>query len=122
MTYTVDFSTATSDQLESALCGRLERIRLSRNITQQQLADEAGVSLRTIGRMEKGKGVSCDTFIRVLTALRLQANLETLLPDPTVRPVERVRRQGSERRRARPTTADTAASGWTWADDEHDDD
>jgi len=46
MSYEIDFSVATSDQLEAALCKRLENIRLSRNITQIQLADEAGVSPR----------------------------------------------------------------------------
>jgi transcriptional regulator with XRE-family HTH domain len=65
MSYKIDFSTATSGQIESALCKRLESIRLSRNITQAQLAKEAGVSPRTIGRLEKGLGVSMDTFIRV---------------------------------------------------------
>ncbi|MBD3235945.1 MAG: helix-turn-helix domain-containing protein, partial [Candidatus Eisenbacteria bacterium] len=55
MTYEIDFSTATSEQIEAALCKRLESIRLSRNTTQQQLAEEAGVSPRTIGRLEKGQ-------------------------------------------------------------------
>ncbi len=54
----IDFSVATSQQIEAALCEQLERIRLSRNVTQVQLAAEAGVSPRTIGRLEKGQGVS----------------------------------------------------------------
>ena len=41
MSYNVEFSIATSDQIEAALCKRLESIRLSRNITQAQLAEEA---------------------------------------------------------------------------------
>jgi putative transcriptional regulator len=72
MAYIIDFAIATSDQIETALCKRLQSIRLSRNMTQQQLAEEAGVSNRTIRRLEKGQGVSLDTFIRVLSALRIQ--------------------------------------------------
>lgn len=117
MTYKIDFSTATSEQIEAALCARLSRIRLSRNITQKQLADEAGVSLRTIGRMENGEGVSLDTFIRALIALRVQHSLEILLPDPAVRPVERVSESGEERQRARPKVTSEGQEAWTWGDD-----
>lgn len=116
MTYKIDFTVASSEQIEVALCKRLEHIRLSRNITQAQLAEEAGVSLSTIGRLEKGKGVSVDTFIRVLTALGIQRNLERMLPDPMVRPVERMGRSGRERKRARPSQSNREDSVWVWGD------
>jgi transcriptional regulator with XRE-family HTH domain len=121
MSYIIDFSVATSDQIEAALCKRLESIRLSRNATQIQLANEAGVSPRTIGRLEKGQGVSLVTFIRVLTALRIQQNLEALLPDPTVRPIERIDIGGGERKRARPGRSGDGPSKWTWGDGGDDD-
>ncbi|MBD3237805.1 MAG: helix-turn-helix domain-containing protein, partial [Candidatus Eisenbacteria bacterium] len=111
---------ATSEQIEAALCKRLESIRLSRNTTQQQLAEEAGVSPRTIGRLEKGQGVSLDTFIRVLTALRIQHSLESLLPDPTVRPIERVGAGAGERKRARPVRPGRERPAWSWGDGETD--
>jgi len=120
MAYTIDFVTATSDQIEAALCKRLESIRLSRNITQQQLAEEAGVSTRTIRRLEKGQGVSLDTFIRVLSALRVQHSLESLLPDPTVRPIERVGPGTGERKRARPVPVSEERPAWSWGDGEDD--
>ena len=113
----IDFSIATSEQIEGALCRQLESIRLTRNLTQAQLAREAGISLRTIGRLEKGLGVSLDTFIRALTALGLQTNLQTLLPDPNVRPIERVYFGGTERKRARPVQTDPEKSTWSWGDD-----
>jgi transcriptional regulator with XRE-family HTH domain len=117
MAYKIDFSIANSDQIESALTERLENIRLERNITQAQLAQEAGVTLRTIRRLEKGQGVSCDTFIRVLIALRLQQNLQILLPDPAIRPIERIR-TGGERQRARPARPKKEGSAWTWGDED----
>ncbi len=121
MSYNLSFSTATSAQIEAALCKRLESIRLARNMTQVQLATEAGVSPRTIGRLEKGLGVSVDTFIRVLTALGIQQNLEALLPDPTVRPIERINIGGRERKRARPSSSDNERPNWSWGDGGDDD-
>ena len=120
MSYNIDFSIATSDQIEAALCKCMESIRLSRNITQEQLADEAGVSPRTVGRLEKGQGVSMDTFIRVMIALRIQHNLEALLPDPTVRPIERIGLDAGERKRARPTKSINKLPTWSWGDEEED--
>ena len=118
MTYKIEFTTAASHQIETALCKRLESIRLSRNITQEQLAREAGVSLRTIGRLEKGQGVSLDTFIRVMMALRIQHNLEALLPDPAIRPIERVGMSAKERKRARSTLEGRERPAWSWGDEE----
>ena len=116
MAYKIDFSLATSDQIEAELCQRLVSIRLSRNITQQELADQAGVSLRTIGRMEKGVGVSLDTFIRVLGALGIQQNLEALLPDPSIRPMERIGGGDRERKRAQSKETREKPVAWVWGD------
>jgi len=121
MSYKIDFSVAASDQIEAVLCKRLESVRLSRNMTQKQLAEEAGVSPRTIGRLEKGQGVSLDTFIRVMRALGIQYSLEALLPDPTVRPIERVGITARERKRARPVHPSDEQLNWSWGDGEDND-
>ena len=118
MAYNIDFSVAAASQIEQALCGRLEQIRLARNVTQADLAREAGVSERTMRRMEKGEGASLDTFIRVVSVLGLQQNLAGLLPDPAVRPVDRVRRGVTERQRARPSASpEGPETTWTWGDE-----
>ena len=120
MVNTIDFSIATSEQIEKFLYGQLKRIRLSRNFTQTQLAQKSGVAFSTVKRLEGGQSVSLNTFIRVLMALDLQQNLETLLPDPTIRPIERVNTGGSERKRARPIQSDTDNSTWVWGDESGD--
>lgn len=114
----INFSVASSQQIEEALGKQLRNIRLSRNITQSKLAKEAGVSTPTIGRLERGKGISLDTFIRVLIALGIQHNLSALLPDPNIRPMERISTIGVERQRARPESSDKMASTWEWGDSE----
>ncbi len=101
---------------------RVERLRLDRNWTQEQLAREAGVSRPTVERMEAGSSGSMTSFVRVLRALdRLEA-LDDVVPVPDVRPMD-VLREGApkQRKRARPSgPADEAssASAWTWGDEE----
>lgn len=116
MGYDIDLSLASSDQIVKMVGKKVEKIRLSRNITQDMLAKEAGVSSRTIRNLENGEGVLLDTLVRVLMALGLQENLEMLLPDPTVRPMERVGSIGTERKRARPMVAGEGDVPWSWGD------
>ena len=117
MSQQLDFSLASNEAIEADLGQRIEAIRLGRNVNQTQLAVEAGVSRRTITRLENGGGVSVDTLIRVLRALGLADRLAALLPDPGVRPIERGRLKGRKRQRARPQ-AKQATARWTWAEDD----
>ena len=93
---------------------KLERLRLSRNITQSELAQDAGVSLRTLRRLESGEGATLDSFIRILAALKLQQNMDLLIPNPRIRPIERVRTGGRERQRARSAKTVKHGTKWRW--------
>ncbi|MEO1202724.1 MAG: helix-turn-helix transcriptional regulator [Pseudomonadota bacterium] len=115
MTQKIDFSTVSSDVVIRALFERIEEIRLSRNISQADLAREAGVSRSTITRLARGDGISVDSFVRILQALDLADHLAALLPNPDVRPVERVRLAGTERKRA--SRKRKADEPWTWGDE-----
>jgi len=53
---------ATDDSVLAELGGRLARIRLDRNLTQAQLAEQAGVSKRTIERLE---AEPCDAIVGI---------------------------------------------------------
>ncbi|NNE42023.1 MAG: helix-turn-helix transcriptional regulator [Marinicaulis sp.] len=120
MAQKIDFDLAGPEEVEIALGRRLEEVRLSKNINQTQLAEEAGVSRRTITRLENGKGVSLDTFIRVMRALGVADRLATLLPDPAVRPIERIRLKGRTRKHAR-AKSKNEADAWSWAGDSEND-
>ena len=115
MTHNIDFSIAASDAIIGALFQRIEQIRLSRNISQAELAKEARVSRSTITRLASGENISFDSFVRVMQALGLTDNLAALLPNPAVRPVERIRLDGAQRRRA--STKRTSAGRWQWGND-----
>ena len=118
MSRTLDFSTSSSTAIAAALCKRLEEIRLSKNISQAELAKEAGVSRSTVTRVADGQSISLDSFIRVVKALGLADHLAALLPDPEVRPVELVSHEGQHRRRA--SGKRKPPEPWSWGDAEDD--
>lgn len=111
-------STVNIETIMRDLGIRLAQVRLSRNLTQARLAQEAGTSLPSIKRLEAGRNSSLDTLLRVLRALNLGDPILDILPNPNVRPVERVLHQGQERRRARTKTEATKASDWAWAEED----
>lgn len=110
--------TLNSQQIEIKLCELLEDYRLMKNISQAALAEQAGVSRRTISRMENGEGVSLDTFIRVMVSLGLGDNLQTLIPETSIRPIERVKqkqqRQRASSKRSRPESHSSVETEWQW--------
>lgn len=100
MNYSVDFNVASSNQIEQAINEKIRQLRLSRNWTREKLAQEAGVSSRTIANLEEGQGITFNTVIRIMKAFGLQGNLLVLFPDTTIRPMEFVETGGKERKRA----------------------
>lgn len=96
---------------------RLERTRLERNLTQKQLAHEAGVSQATIERIEAGEPVKSNNLVRILRALgRLEA-LDQLVPEPLPNPVERRKLRGRQRQRASARASGGEEPGpWHWAE------
>jgi transcriptional regulator with XRE-family HTH domain len=101
---------------------RMAQARLARNLTQADLASRAGVSPRTLARLEAGggggEGVRLTGFIRVCRALELLDRLETMLPETTPSPLAQLKLAGRQRRRASrtaPTPPPSAAPpAWTW--------
>lgn len=107
---------------ETVICelgARLARIRLDRDLTQADLADQAGVGLRTLQRLENGTAApQLNMFLRILRALGLIENLEQLIPEPTPSPMQMLKMQGKIRRRASGKESQAAESKgtWTWAE------
>ncbi|MFC6632444.1 helix-turn-helix domain-containing protein [Microbulbifer taiwanensis] len=89
-----------SDQQILQLLGeRLRRHRLRRDITQEQLAERAGLSVSTIKGLESGRG-RLDSLVAVLRELQQLDGLEAFLPDPGISPLQLAERQGRPRQRA----------------------
>ncbi|HTY86637.1 MAG TPA: helix-turn-helix domain-containing protein [Candidatus Acidoferrum sp.] len=110
---------ATDEAILAELGGRLAKIRLNRNLTQAQLAGQAGVSKRTVERLESGAvATQLSGFIRVCRILGVIDRLDALIPVPLSSPIAQLKRQGKERRRAsRTQTAKPPARKWQWGDE-----
>ncbi len=94
---------------------RLKTRRLSKNITQQELASLSGLSRSTISEIEGGKPFGVLALIQVLRALQALEDLDAFLPDSGPSPLQLARLKGRERRRATGTrgsfSADSGSRG-----------
>lgn len=98
---------------------RIAQYRLNQDKTQAALAQEAGVSIRTMARIEHGDSVQASSIIRILRALQLVENLDTLIPEPAVSPVQQLKMQGKQRQRASSKSAKSKKEEpWSWGDEE----
>jgi transcriptional regulator with XRE-family HTH domain len=99
---------------------RLRDARLERNLSQEAVAEEAGIGRYTLQRMEAGESPSLINFVRVLRVLGLLGELERLLPGPTPSPIDELERRGRRRRRAgSPRPPEEKQGGrWRWGDED----
>lgn len=129
-----DFSHMTDEAVLERLGERLSRFRLERNLTQADLATEAGVHRNTVFRLEAGGSTQLKNLVRVLRVLGLLDRVEGLVPEPVPSPLRQLEAVERQRKRAvsRPDPKsdrkpddrkpDRGASGstaqWSWGDDD----
>jgi transcriptional regulator with XRE-family HTH domain len=118
----------TSELSDTALLhemgSRLARRRIDANLTQAQLAEEAGVSKSTVERLEAGVSTDSVMLVRVLRALKLIDALEGLIPDQSQSPITLLKQKGRERQRAghprgkagRGATLRKPSAPWKWGE------
>ena len=97
----------------------LAKSRLQLQLTQAELAEQAGVSKRTVERIEAGEPAQTDNLIRILRVLGLLENLSQLIPEAHLRPFEVLQLKGKERRRAsgKKTSRGAGDDQWSWGDE-----
>jgi transcriptional regulator with XRE-family HTH domain len=81
----------TVSDLEGQLGASLRLLRLDRNLEQATLAERAGIGLRSLQRLELGKGSTTHTLISVLRALGREDWLETIAPVASINPLTMTR-------------------------------
>ncbi len=65
---------------------RIKLYRVNYGMTQKDLENRSGVSVRSISRLEQGESVQTESLVRILCALQIDDNLDLLVPDQTKRP------------------------------------
>jgi len=116
------FENLLSDEAVLAEMGqRLTAARLDRRLTQAQLAQAAGVSKRTVERLEDGASAQLTNLVRCLRALGKLEGLERLLPETPVNPLDLLSQVKARRTRVRGSkasgVAETGAPAWVWGDE-----
>ncbi|MEO1717102.1 MAG: helix-turn-helix transcriptional regulator [Planctomycetota bacterium] len=117
----------TDEAVLEQLGERLSRYRLDRNLTQAEVATEAGVHKNTIFRLEAGGSTQTKNLVRVLRALGLLDRLDAIVPEPVPSPLKQLEAAERQRKRAvrkkglKPKPGESSA-GWSWGDDEAGDD
>ena len=111
-------NTITDEALLSQIGARLAALRIAKGLTQDQLATQAGLGLRTVQRLEKGEtATQLSGFVRVCRVLGLVERFGQLIPDETPSPMALLKNQGRKRQRAsRKKTTSAKPKKWTWGE------
>lgn len=97
---------------------RLRQIRLNQGMSQAELAASAGVSVLTISKIESGSLGQARSFLRVLRALGLLANLEAAVPPAVPSPIAESDFGGRTRKRSPRGGTRRDLEEWSWGEDE----
>lgn len=111
-------SNITSEALLKLIGERLARLRLSKNLTQKKLAEQAGLGLRTVQRLELGLAATqLSGFVRVCQVLGLVERFDVLIPEEQASPIAQLKLQSRKRQRSRSRKNATGATKkWTWGE------
>ena len=98
----MDWNGLSNSAIVQEMGKRLKEYRLKKKYTQQELAEQAGISIFSVAQIERGSPVSISILLPVLRVLRLLENLELLLPEIGLSPVELLKLRGKTPQRVRP--------------------
>lgn len=108
----------TDEALLAWIGERLARQRLARNLTQAQVAEQAGLGLRTVQRLEQGAvATQLSGLVRVCRVLGLVENFERLVPEVSEGPIAQWKQKGHSRQRASGEgDVEGGAQPWSWGE------
>ena len=105
----------TDDAVLAELGARIAGRRVELQLTQADVAEQAGIAKRTLERMEAGLTSQLATLVRVLRVLDAASGLDTLIPESGSRPMDLLKRKGKIRQRASGLrAAKPTAMPWRW--------
>ncbi len=105
----------TDDAILAELGQRLAQRRINAQLTQADLAREAGVSKRTVERIEAGASAQMASLIRIFRVLDLMSALDDFIPPASPRPMDLVKAKGKIRKRVSSGRKDSGSDKpWTW--------
>ncbi len=97
----IDYGTSFQETLQG-IGERARRLRLMRDLRQEELATRAGVGVATVRRFEKTGTASIENVLRIATVLDAEGVFEKLFEPPPYRSLDEAlaRPEATQRRRA----------------------
>ena len=109
----IDSNKAVTEELGR----RFKDLRVSAALTQQQLAQRAGVSAGTVSNFERGRDISIESLVSMMRALGVLSRLDMLFPEEMLRPSDQ-QLLGRKRQRVRQTASKGNSATWKWGDEQ----
>jgi transcriptional regulator with XRE-family HTH domain len=95
----MNFNTMSNHAIAAEIGQRISQLRLKKNLSQQQVADEIGMSRMGYGKLEKGTG-KFENMIATLRVLDRLDLIEHFIPQTPFSPMEQLKLKGKQRQRA----------------------
>jgi len=95
----MNIESMTDKAIAAEIGRRIEQMRLEQNLTQQQVADEVGLSRISYRKLVSGAG----KFQNIIAVLRVLGRLDLVkqfVPETTVSPMQQLKLKGKQRQRA----------------------
>lgn len=97
------------------LGNRIQQYRISLNITQAELSETCGISLKTITRIENGEDLKLSNLIKIMNVFGITENLDVLIPEPKP-DYKAMFEEKTNRKRVRSKKKND--NNWIWGEDE----
>lgn len=107
----------SDDGILTEIGERISRRRLEQSLTQAQLAEQSGVSKRTVERIEAGASTQVSSLIRIFRVLNLLPAFNQMIPEVAPEPIDILRHKGKTRQRASTRKqSKQMKKEWSWDD------
>lgn len=105
----------TNSEILLIIGKRVKEQRIRLRLTQKQLAIEADVSVKTLVSFEQGHNVSFLNFIAILRALKSVDQMNLILPEPPINPLDYLNKKNLVKRVRSKHRGENQS--WKWADE-----
>lgn len=98
------------------IASRIKNYRIGLHLTQAELSELTGISIRNIVRIEKGEDTQFSNIIKILSAFSLQSNIDFILPDISESPLYKLNEEKNKIRKK--ATKRIKVESFKWGDEE----
>lgn len=107
----------TDEVILAELGERIASRRLELQLTQAEVAEQAGIAKRTLERIEAGHSAQLSSVVRILRTLDVLPGLDRMIPESGPRPMELLKHKGKRQRAPGRRAKERPQEPWSWGDE-----